>query len=121
MKKFIVLWCLLLLSVTNGMATDWQEEVILHAASSGPRDEKLPTPRMPSKSIHIYITDNEVTFDKFASDCILQIKNENGNTIYSQYITAGTKQCVVPPLSEGTYVIRFVFDNLMYCGTFTIV
>ena len=63
--------------------------------------------RTPAEVPDVYLKDYFVTFDAFSSACTLElVDTETNETVYNQVIPAG----------KGRYLMRFVFENVVYWG-----
>lgn len=83
-----------------------------------PRPIKNPIMRAPAKLPEVYLKDYLVTFDAFGSACTLEVMDtETNEVIYNQVILTGVTSCLLPSTLKGRYLIRFVFESVVYCGT----
>ena len=98
-------------SVSDGMPID------IYASFVKPRDEKDYIMRMPAKLPDVYLKDYLVTFDAFGSACALELLDtETNETVYNQVNPAGGTSCLFPSTLKGRYLIRFVFESVVYWG-----
>lgn len=98
-------------SVSDGMPID------VYVSFRGPHDGKDHIMRMPAKLPEVYLKDYLVTFDAFGSACTLEVVDtETNETIYNQVIPAGSASCLLPSTLKGRYLIRFVFESVVYWG-----
>lgn len=99
-------------SVSDGMPID------IYVNFREPRPTKGHIMRTPAKLPEVYLTDYLVTFDAFGSACMLEVMDsETNEVIYNQVIPTGVTSCLLPSALKGRYLIRFVFESVVYCGT----
>ena len=73
--------------------------------------------RTPAEVPDVYLKDYFVTFDAFSSACTLElVDTETNETVYNQVIPAGSTSCLLPSTLKGRYLMRFVFENVVYWG-----
>lgn len=98
-------------SVSDGMPVD------IYASFVKPHGERNHIMRMPAKLPDVYLRDYLVTFDAFGSACTLEVVDtETDETLYNQVIPAGGTSCLLPSTMKGRYLIRFVFESVVYWG-----
>lgn len=73
--------------------------------------------RTPAEVPDVYLKDYFVTFDAFSSACTLElVDTETNETVYNQVIPAGSTSCLLLSTLKGRYLMRFVFENVVYWG-----
>ena len=98
-------------SVPDGMPIE------IYASFVEPYPAKGPIMRVPANVPEVYLKDDLVTFDAFGSACTLElVDTETNETIYTQVIPAGDTSCLFPSTLQGRYLIRFVFESVVYWG-----
>ena len=98
-------------SVSEGMQID------IYASFVEPRPTKGHIMRAPAKLPEVYLKDYLVTFDAFGGACTLEVVGtEINEVIYNQVIPAGDTSCLLPSTLKGRYLIRFVFESVVYWG-----
>lgn len=91
--------------------------VDIYVSIRDPFPSKGPIMRSPPKMPNVYLTDYLVTFDDFGSACTLElVDTETNGTIYTQVIPAEDTSCLLPSTLQGRYLIRFVFESVVYWG-----
>ena len=90
------------------------QNVPLHIIKESSVDE-LST-KAPARPWYITQDDNILTLPATPVDYELQLIDEMGNLIYSEFIPAGTTQIVVPSDLTGEFEIRLVSDTYYYKG-----
>ena len=98
-------------SASNGIPID------IYVSFREPYPAKDHIMRAPAKVPEVYLKDNLVTFDAFGSACTLElVDTETNETVYNQVIPAGGTSCPLPSTLKGRYLIRFVFESVVYWG-----
>ena len=69
--------------------------------------------RTPAEVPDVYLKDYFVTFDAFSRELV---DTETNETVYNQVIPAGGTSCLLPSTLKGRYLMRFVFENVVYWG-----
>ena len=73
-------------------------------------------PRSPEETPIVYIDDYTLLFEANHPDYVLNIKDEDGDVVYSTVVSCTQKQVVLPSTFSGTYEIQLVVDNLLFMG-----
>ena len=115
MKKLLMLLvCTLMLSTS---ANAWKlisltvqvihedEQPITHGHSKSP--DETPT---------VYIEDYTLYFEANHPNYVLNIKDEDGDVVYTTVVYSAQTQAVLPSTLSGNYVIELAVDNLLYTG-----
>lgn len=65
-----------------------------------------------------YITQDDyvLTLPAFEEDYTLELRDENDVIVYTDYVTAGTTQVVLPSMLSGDFELRLVADTYYYRG-----
>ena len=89
----------------------------IYVSFTGPHSAKDHIMRTPAEVPDVYLKDYFVTFDAFSSACTLElVDTETNETVYNQVIPAGSTSCLLPSTLKGRYLMRFVFENVVYWG-----
>ena len=73
-------------------------------------------PRSPEETPIVYIDDYTLLFEANHPDYVLNIKDEDGDVVYSTVVSSTQKQVVLPSTFSGTYEIQLVVNNLQFKG-----
>ncbi len=73
-------------------------------------------PRSPNETPIVYIDDYTLLFEANHPDYVLNIKDEDGDVVYSTVVSSTQTQVVLPSTLSGDYQIELVVDNLLYKG-----
>jgi hypothetical protein len=73
-------------------------------------------PRSPNETPIVYIDDYTLLFEANHPDYVLNIKEEDGDVVYSTVVSSTQTQVVLPSTLSGDYQIELVVDNLLYKG-----
>ena len=103
---FLLLMLLLSSQSINAGSTSGGMPIDIYVSFTGPHSAKDHIMRTPV-----------VTFDAFSSACTLElVDTETNETVYNQVIPAGSTSCLLPSTLKGRYLMRFVFENVVYWG-----
>ena len=113
MKKLFILFCTLILS-TNGFAM----ELISFQISTCGEDERigLGNPKSPIEVPTVYIEDYTLSFEAGHPDYVLNIKDEDGEIVYTTTVYSTQTQVVLPSTLSGDYEIELVMGNWLFTG-----
>ena len=73
-------------------------------------------PKTPVHAPAIYIEGYTLTFTAGHPDYVLNIKDEDGNVVYSTVVTSSQTTVVLPSALSGDYVIELVMGNWLFTG-----
>lgn len=73
-------------------------------------------PRSPNETPIVYIDDYTLLFEANHPDYVLNIKDEDGDVVYSTVVYSTQTQVVLPSTLSGDYQIELVVDNLLFTG-----
>ena len=114
---FLLLMLLLSSQSINGNSVSDRVPIDIYVGFMKPHSTKDHIMRSPVKVPDVYLMDNLVTFDAFGSTCALEVADtETNETVYNQVIPAGGTSCLLPSTLKGRYLIRFVFESMVYWG-----
>ena len=114
---FLLLMLLLSSQDTNAGSISGGMPIEIYASFTKPHSAKGHIMRSPAKVPDVYLKDYLVTFDAFSSACTLElVDTETNETVYNQVIPAGGTSCLLPSTLKGRYLMRFVFENVVYWG-----
>ena len=120
MNRFSFFLLLILLLSSQGInagSTSGGMPIDIYVSFTGPHSAKDHIMRTPAEVPDVYLKDYFVTFDAFRSACTLElVDTETNETVYNQVIPAGSTSCLLPSTLKGRYLMRFVFENVVYWG-----
>ena len=112
MKKVSILFLFLLLglSVQAGQVISFSVQIIPdlplgHGGAKSP--DETPT---------VYIDDYTLFFETNHPEYVLNIKDEDGDVVYTTIVYSAQTQVVLPSTLSGDYVIELAVDNLLFTG-----
>ena len=73
-------------------------------------------PRSPDGTPIVYIDDYTLLFEVNHPEYVLNIKDEDGDVVYSTVVYSTQTQVVLPSTLSGDYQIELVVDNLLFMG-----
>lgn len=73
-------------------------------------------PRTPITAPIVYIDDYTLLFEANHPDYVLNIKDEDGDVVYSTVVSSTQTQVVLPSTLSGDYQIELVVGNLLFKG-----
>ena len=73
-------------------------------------------PRSPDGTPIVYIDDYTLLFEVNHPEYVLNIKDEDGDVVYSTVVYSAQTQVVLPSTLSGDYQIELVVNNLLYKG-----
>ena len=73
-------------------------------------------PRSPNETPIVYIDDYTLLFEANHPDYVLNIKDEDGDVVYSTVVYSTQTQVILPSTLSGNYQIELVLDNLQFKG-----
>ena len=112
MKKLFVFICAVLISI------------MVHASVLIPLSvEWLPNkpvgnghPKSPLDPPTVYIEDYTLTFENYHPEYILNIKDEDGDVVYSTVVNSTQTQVALPSTLSGNYEIKLVLGSWVFTG-----
>ena len=83
-------------------------------------DDDLPGgngyPRSPIEVPLVYIEDYTLSFEVSHPDYLLNIKDEDGNVVFSTVVWSAQTEVVLPSSLSGDYEIELVMGNWLFSG-----
>jgi hypothetical protein len=73
-------------------------------------------PKSPDETPTIYIEDYTLFFETNHPEYVLNIKDEDGDTVYTTVVYSAQTQVVLPSTLSGDYVIEVIEDNQLFTG-----
>ena len=73
-------------------------------------------PKSPDETPTVYIEDYTLFFETNHPEYVLNIKDEDGDVVYTAVVYSAQTQVVLPSTLSGDYVIEVIEDNLLYTG-----
>lgn len=73
-------------------------------------------PKNPITAPKVYIDDYTLLFEVNHLEYVLNIKDEDGDVVYSTVVSSTQTQVVLPSTLSGDYQIELVVNNLLYKG-----
>lgn len=73
-------------------------------------------PKSPMRPPVVYIEDYTLTFAADHPEYILNIKDEDGEVLYSMVVTPAETQVTLPSILSGEYVIELTMGNWKFTG-----
>ena len=73
-------------------------------------------PRSPNETPIVYIDDYTLLFEANHPDYVLNIKDEDGDVVYSTVVSSTQTQVVLPSTLSGDYQIELVMGNWLFMG-----
>ena len=70
----------------------------------------------PPRPWYIIQDDYTLTLPAFEDDYILELRDEDGDVVYSTFLPSGTTQVILPSTLSGSFEIRLVGDTYYYRG-----
>ena len=64
----------------------------------------------------VYIEDYTLYFEANHPEYVLNIKDEDGDVVYTTMVYSAQTQVVLPSTLSGDYVIELAVDNLLFTG-----
>lgn len=72
--------------------------------------------KTPVRPWTIDVTDNVITMSATPCDYTLSLYDEDGEIVYSAFVSAGTTQVILPSSLSGNFELRFEADTYYYYG-----
>ena len=73
-------------------------------------------PRSPNETPIVYIDDYTLLFEANHPDYVLNIKDEDGDVVYSTVVSSTQTQVVLPSTLSGNYEIQLVMGYWLFKG-----
>ena len=74
------------------------------------------TAKSPDETPTVYIDDYTLYFEANHPEYVLNIKDEDGDVVYTTVVYTAQTQVVLPSTLSGDYVIELAVDNLLFTG-----
>lgn len=114
MKKLAFIMCALLMcSVMQA-----QERIIFNVGCPEVDDQPMNNgrPKAPMRPPVVYIEDYVLTFMTDHPEYIINIKDEDGEIVYSTVVTSAETLITLPSTLSGDYVIELTMGNWKFTG-----
>ena len=113
MKKNLLLVLFALFMSTSVMA--WE---LIPLSVNYDEDQPLGNgnPRSPNETPIVYIDDYTLLFEANHPDYVLNIKDEDGDVVYSTVVYSAQTQVVLPSTLSGNYQIELVMGYRLFKG-----
>ncbi len=72
--------------------------------------------KSPDETPTVYIDDYTLFFETNHPEYVLNIKDEDGDVVYTTVVYSAQTQAVLPSTLSGDYVIELAVDNLLFTG-----
>ena len=72
--------------------------------------------KAPMRPMYISQDGNILTLPATSVDYTLELRDENGTVVYTDFLPTGTTQVVLPSSLSGCFEIRIVADTYYYIG-----
>lgn len=120
MKKKLLLILALCFTMYKGFAViTGGDHISLTVMWQDPTKGHNPVPKAPPRPIFISLEDNILTLPGSSVDYTLQLRNDDGQVVYTIFLPAGTTQVTLPSTLSGDFEIRLVTDTYYYLGYFS--
>ena len=73
-------------------------------------------PKSPDETPTVYIDDYTLFFETNHPEYVLNIKDEDGDVVYTTVVYSAQTQVVLPSTLSGDYVIEVIEDNQLFTG-----
>ena len=73
-------------------------------------------PKSPDETPTVYIEDYTLLFEANHPEYVLNIKDEDGDTVYTTVVYSAQTQVVLPSTLSGDYVIEPAMGNWLFTG-----
>lgn len=73
-------------------------------------------PKSPLDPPTVYIEDYTLTFENYHPEYILNIKDEDGDVVYSTVVYSTQTQVALPSTLSGNYEIKLVLGSWVFTG-----
>ena len=73
-------------------------------------------PKSPDETPTVYIDDYTLFFEANHPEYVLNIKDEDGDVVYTTVVYSAQTQVALPSTLSGDYVIELAVDNQLYTG-----
>ena len=73
-------------------------------------------PKTPITAPTVYIDDYTLLFEVNHLEYVLNIKDEDGDVVYSTVVSSTQTQVVLPSTLSGDYQIELLVDNMLFKG-----
>ena len=112
MKKVVFIMCAMF------MCTIMQAQVKILFTCSHIEDKPIGVqiPKIPMRPPVVYIEDYTLSFVTDHPEYILNIKDEDGEVVYSTTVFSAMTQVTLPSTLSGDYEIELLLDNWKFTG-----
>lgn len=115
MKKLLLVFSLLLGgTVVESVYAGIPLQLILHIIDEDEASEG--NTKAPMRPFAITLDENNLFFPATPIDYSLELRDESGAVVYTDYIPGGSTQIILPSWLEGEYDIRFVASTYYFIG-----
>jgi hypothetical protein len=73
-------------------------------------------PKSPTTPPTVYIEGYTLTFEAYHPDYILNIKDEDGDVVFTTTVYSAQTQVVLPSTLSGDYEVELVMGNWLFTG-----
>ena len=74
------------------------------------------SPKSPDETPTVYIDDYTLYFEASHPDYVLNIKDEDGDVVYTTVVYTAQTQAVLPSTLSGNYVIELAVGSQLFTG-----
>lgn len=114
MKKFLFMAFLLLSGTIISTAFAGQQNIPMQIINTGALGGGHTY--APPRPWYIIQDDYTLTLPAFEDDYSLELRDEDGDVVYSTFLPSGTTQVILPSTLSGSFEIRLVGDTYYYSG-----
>lgn len=114
MKKFLFMAFFLLGGTIISTAFAGQQNIPMQIINNGGASHGATY--APPRPWYIIQDDYTLTLPAFEDDYILELRDEDGDVVYSSFLLSGTTQVILPSTLSGSFEIRLVGDTYYYRG-----
>ena len=81
-----------------------------------PNEHTVSRPRGPIEAPTVYIEDYSLSFETNHPDYVLNIKDEDGEVVYTTTVYSAVTLVTLPSTLSGDYEIELVYGNWIFTG-----
>lgn len=114
MKKIL----LVMLAALMSLSVQAFESVKIAFVCQGIHDKPMGNirPKSPMQPPTVYIEDYMLTFQADHPEYVLNIKDEDGNAVYTTLVSSAETQVTLPSTLSGDYEIELVMGDWLFTG-----